>query len=88
MKIKIKNVDVSVTEWTKRPKANGIYVTIGNDVSDDFLDDIINAIEVNLNISIHCYFNDKKSRGLVIPEDEAKYLDVETVALSIKDGIK
>jgi hypothetical protein len=83
-----KKYSVKVTEWTKRPKANGIYVTVSNNVPDDFLDEIINAVNVNLNLSVHHYFNDKKSRGFVIREDEAKYLSVEMVCWAIKEQVK
>lgn len=58
--------EINVTEWTKRPKANGIYVMIKNPVYGEILNLVKHTLEVSYNINIRTMITMDKSIGFVM----------------------
>ena len=76
--------EINVTEWTKRPKANGIYVMIKNPVYGDILNLIKHTLEISYNISINQMFTMNKSIGFRIDNFD-KTLSVGMIAITLAE---
>lgn len=85
MKVRIHNTVVSITQWTKRPKANGIYIMAENPVSDDFIYAMKEAIETSMNINVHDFVFFEKSRGVRIDEKDAKFISPYMVVKALQE---
>lgn len=81
LKINGENIAIKVSKWTKRPKANGIYVV----ATPESIHKIKVALENALNIIIDIRVNDN---GLYINESDSKYLEEGTITVCLKEWFK
>ena len=72
-------VVVKVSKWTRRPKANGIYIRVPFE-AEGFLGLIQECIEVMFNITIDIH----TENGFYIPETEAVFLEEASVIRGLK----
>lgn len=86
LKIAGSPVTVKVSKWTGRPKANGIYIK--TPIATGSLSLLKECIEVIFNITIDTYMKDRLYEGLHISEDDAIYLDENTIICGIKEAEK
>lgn len=75
--------EVNVTEWTGRPKANGIYVMIKNPIYGEIMNIIKNEIETAFNISLLPVVSMPKSIGFFIDNSD-KTLSPSIIMMALR----
>jgi hypothetical protein len=75
--------EVNVTEWTGRPKANGIYVMVKNPVYGEIMNIIKNEIETAFNLRLLPVVSMPKSIGFFIDNSD-KTLSPSIIMMALR----